>query len=154
MIKVKGKGAQKPTDKEVELKNQLARALADYDNLRKRTEKEKEDIIKFSNLNFFLELTPIIDNLKKAQLHLKDEGLENVIRELARVIAGEGMENIEVQEGSRYDENFHEVVEVVNTIDDEKEGIISEVVLEGWKFKDGFVIRPAKVKVYKVEKGD
>jgi molecular chaperone GrpE len=151
MIKIKRKGAEILTNKETDLKNQLARALADYDNLRKRTEKEKEEIVKLANLSFFLKLAPVIDSLKKAQDHLKDEGLENIIKELTRVLSEEGIESVEAQVGLRFDENYHEAVEVVNIEDETVQGTISEIILEGWKLKDGPVIRPAKVKVYNIK---
>ena len=138
-------------NKEEELKNQLARTLADYDNLRKRTEKEKEEVIKLANLGFFLRMTPVIDNLKKAQEHLKDEGLSNIINELVRIISEEGIINVEAGENIPFDENFHEAVEVKNVKEKSMSGLISEVLLEGWRLKDGPVIRPAKVIVYKTE---
>lgn len=141
-------------EKERELKNQLARALADYDNLRKRVEKEKEEIIKLANLSFFLRLAPIIDNLKKAQKHLKDQGLENIIKELSQVISDEGIENIEAETGFPFDENYHEAVEVEKTDDESKKGIISKVLLEGWRIKNGPVIRPSKVVVYRSEENN
>src|SRR4030065_1539490 len=98
-MKTKGQDKDSSVSKEEVLKSLLARALADYDNLRKRTEKEKEEIIKLANLSFFLRLVPIIDNLKKAQEHLKDEGLGNIIKELVRIISEEGMENVEAETG-------------------------------------------------------
>lgn len=139
---------------EKNLKSQLARALADYDNLRKRAEKEKEEIIKLANLGFFLRLAPIIDNLKKAQGHFKDEGLGNIIKELTRVVTDEGIENTIAETGMPFDENFHEVIEVEKTEDQSKEGVISQVLLEGWRLKDGPVIRPAKVIVFKLEESN
>src|SRR4030043_2436589 len=139
---------------EKELKSQLTRVLADYDNLRKRTEKEKEEIIKLANLSFFLRLVPIIDNLKKAQEHLKDEGLGNIIKELVRIISEEGMENVEAETGFPFDENLHEAVELEKVEDGSKSGLISQVLLEGWRIKEGPVIRPAKVIVYKVIEGN
>jgi molecular chaperone GrpE len=148
-VKTKGKKKSVLVNKEEELKNQLARTLADYDNLRKRAEKEKGEIIKLANLGFFLRLTPIIDNLKKAQDHLKDEGLENIIMELLEIITDEGIENIEAEKGMPFDENYHEATEVEDTKDKSKSGTISKVLLEGWRIKRGPVIRPAKVVVYK-----
>jgi molecular chaperone GrpE len=135
--------------REEELEKQLARSLADYDNLRKRAEKEKEEIIKLANIGFFLRLSPVIDNLKKAQEHLKDEGLDNIINELIRIISEEDIINVEAEAGVPFDENYHEAIEVERIEDDNKEGLISQVLLEGWRLKDGPVIRPAKVIVYK-----
>lgn len=150
--KVQKKGNGLSREKELEI--QLARALADYDNLRKRTEKEKEDIIKLANIGFFLKLVPIVDNLKKAQEHLKDEGLDNIIKELTRIISEEDIENVIAEEGLPFDENYHEAVEIEKVEDGSKSGLISQVLLEGWRIKDGPVIRPAKVIVYKIIEGN
>lgn len=141
-------------EKEVEeLKNQLARALADYDNLRKRVEKEKEEIVRLASVSLFAKLMPSIDALKRAQSHLKDEGLDQVLKDIKKALEEEGIVKIEAEKEDSFDENSHEVVEVEETDDKNKRGKIAEVMLEGWRLKDGPVIRPTKVKVYK-DKGE
>lgn len=141
----------KKQNKEQELQERLARALADYDNLRKRTEKEKEEIIKLANLSLFLRLAPIIDNLKKADEHLKDPGLENIVKELLEIISEEGIESIGAEKDMAFDENFHEATDIEPVDDKNMSGKISKVILGGWRVKDGPVIRPAKVVVYKTK---
>jgi molecular chaperone GrpE len=150
-VKTKVKKGQKLVSKEEQLKNQLARTLADYDNLRKRVEKEKEEIVKLANVGFFLRLAPVIDNLKKAQGHLKDGGLENIIKELLEIISGEGIENVEAKKGMLFDENIHEATEIEETKEKSKHSTVSKVLLEGWRIRDGLVIKPAKVVVYKMK---
>jgi molecular chaperone GrpE len=147
----KDKKKEKKVNREQELKDRLARALADYDNLRKRTEKEKEEIIKLANLSFFLRLAPIIDNLKKAKEHLKDPGLENIVKELLEIISEEGLEIVKAEKDTAFDENFHEATDIEPVDNKEKSGKIARVTLEGWRVKDGPVIRPAKVVVYKTK---
>ncbi len=127
------------------LKNQLARALADYDNLRKRIEREKEDLEKLAGLKFILRILPILDNLRAAQNHLKDPGFAITIGELENLIKDEGIEEIKPNKGDNFDHNLHEVTEVVENCKEENR--IEEVVLSGWKFKEGPVIRYAKVKI-------
>ncbi|OFY46457.1 MAG: nucleotide exchange factor GrpE, partial [Bacteroidetes bacterium RBG_13_44_24] len=84
----------------------------------------------------------------------KDEGLGNIIKELVRIISEEGMENVEAETGFPFDENLHEAVELEKVEDGSKSGLISQVLLEGWRIKEGPVIRPAKVIVYKVIEGN
>ena len=127
------------------LKNQLARALADYDNLRKRVEREKEDWEKLASLKFILRFLPILDNLRAAQNHLKDAGLAITIGELENLLKDEGIEEIKPNKGDNFDHNLQEVTEVVENCKEENK--IEEVLLSGWKFKEGLVIRHAKVKV-------
>ncbi|OGM18385.1 nucleotide exchange factor GrpE [Candidatus Woesebacteria bacterium RIFCSPHIGHO2_01_FULL_38_10] len=128
-----------------ELKNQLARALADYDNLRKRVEKEKEDLGKIIAINIVLKVLPIFDMLEDAQRHLKDSGVAMILSEFAKILKGEGIEKIKVERGMKFDENLHEAVEMVKG---GRKGEIAEEVLPGWQFTGGGVIREAKVKVY------
>jgi len=127
------------------LKNQLARALADYDNLRKRVEREKENWEKLASLKLILRFLPILDNLRQAQNHLKDTGLAITIGELENLLRDEGIIEIKPNKGDNFDHNLHEVTEVVENCQEENK--IEEVVLCGWKFKEGPVIRYAKVKI-------
>src|SRR4030065_1513901 len=116
------------------LKNQLARALADYDNLRKRVEKENEIIQKLAGLKIIARLLPIHDMLVKAQNHLKDSGLAITISQFEDALKDEGIEKIKVSIGDKFDPNLHEAVEVVNlTKDNNLKGTIAEVLLDGWK---------------------
>ena len=94
MGKLKSKNLKVKTEETDVLKNQLARALADYDNLRKRIEREKEDLEKLAGLKLILRILPILDNLRAAQNHLKDTGLAITIGELENIIKDEGIEEI------------------------------------------------------------
>lgn len=153
------------------LKNQLVRTLADYDNLRKRSEEEKSLWIRFSTQRVLTTLLPVLDNFESAQKHLGDPGLAIAISEFKRVFTEEGLEEINPAVDADFDHDNHEAVESIDTDDAGSDGKISEVVLPGWKFKatgsegdplarrdgegitDGrHVIRHAKVKVYKLNK--
>ncbi len=134
----------KPDEEKLALKNQLARALADYQNLVKRVEREKEEFIKISNLRLILRLLPVLDILKQAQVHTKDAGVAITIKEFEEALKEEGIEELRVNTADKFDPDLHEVVEVVPG---KENNIISEVVLPGWRFVSGPVIRHAKVKV-------
>ncbi len=127
----------------VELETQLARALADYDNLRKRTEAEKGIWIKFAKQELLIKLLPILDTLEIAQKHVGDKGLEIAVNQFREILKEEGV--IEIEAG-KFDESLHEAVD---TSIGGVEGDVAEVVVKGYKFNDGTVIRHAKVKVYK-----
>lgn len=135
--------------KEDSLKEQLARALADYDNLRKRVERERQDLEKLVSLKVIVKLLPILDMLEGIQKHLKDSGLAIAVKEFEDVLNDDGFERIGVSPGEAFNEDLHEAVEVVN-LKDKKNGEIVEEILSGWKYGDGFVIRPTKVKVNKL----
>jgi molecular chaperone GrpE len=140
---------KKQSKKDIEsgLKEQLARALADYDNLRKRIEREKEDLENLASLKLILRLLPILDNLRAAQNHLRDAGLAITIGEFENLLKDEGIEEIKPNKGENFDHNLHEAIEVVENCQEENK--IEDVVLSGWRFKDGIVVRHAKVKVGK-----
>lgn len=127
-----------------QLKNQLARTLADYDNLRKRTEAEKEFWTKFLAEKVLIKLLPTLDVLESAQKHLNDQGLALAVSEFKKVLFEEGLVEISPAKNDNFDPKVHEAVESVSGA---KKGKISETVLPGWRFEDGKVIRPAKVKV-------
>lgn len=133
--------------KEAGLKNQLARALADYDNLRKRTEEERIVWVKFATQKFIQSLLPILDIFESAQKHLEDQGLAIGISEFKDILKDEGLVEIRPSQENDFDANLHEAIDIVK--DESKNGKIAEVVLSGWKFKDGPIVRHAKVKVFK-----
>ena len=136
---------EKVVNEEVELlKAQLVRTLADYDNLVKRVEREKSEIQKIISLRLIIKLLTVLDGLESAQMHLKDAGLAISIVEFKRILSEEGLTEIKPKVGEQFDENWMEAIEVVPG---ESDNGIAEVVLIGWKFNDGTVVRHAKVKV-------
>lgn len=138
-----GKTKQKNENKE--LREKLARALADYQNLAKRIDREKEEIVARANKNLLKELLPVLDNLEAAQVHLEDQGLVMAINQFKNILEQNGVEEIKTQRGDDFDEVRHEAAEVA---EGGEKGKIAEVLRKGYKWKDGMVLRPVQVKVY------
>ena len=134
----------KKDQKHQELEERLKRTMADYQNLERRIEEERRLLSKLSAMLLVEKLLPVLDNLENAQSHLKDEGLEMVIRQFKEILNQEGVEEIEAI-GQQFDPNQHEAVEIAEGPD---EGRIARVVAKGYKIEDK-VIRPAKVVVTK-----
>lgn len=130
-------------------KNRYLRALADYQNLEKRFTEEKEQLIFQANKNLLLKLLPILDNLEKAELFIKDEGLKMIRNSFFQILKSEGVEEIDIL-GKEFDPHLAEAVEVV---EGEKNNIVVEVVRKGYKINNK-ILRVAQVKVskQKVEK--
>lgn len=145
---MKKRAKTKPDDK---LKEQLARALADYDNLQKRVAKEKQELVKYSNQALIIKLLPVLDMLEKVYKHSQDKGLKLAINEMKVVLQEDGLEEVNPQKGEEFNEELHNAVEVV---DGNQSGKIVSVVKAGWRFKDGRVIRPAGVVVTKKNTGE
>ena len=139
---------KKKDGEELVLRNQLVRALADYDNLKRRVERDRETFEKVANLRLVIKLLPVLDILKQAQGHLKDQGVAITIKEFEDALKAEGVEELIVNPGDEFNPDLHEVVEVVPG---KENNIISELVLSGWKFINGPVVRHAKVKVTQKE---
>lgn len=133
------------TEDTILLRNQLARALADYDNLRKRVERDRENFEKVASLGLVLKLLPVLDALKQAQAHLKDQGVAITIGQFEEALKAEGIEEINVKVGDKFDQEFMEVIEVAKG---KVDNTVAEVLMAGYKFKDGPVIRHTKVKVW------
>ncbi len=129
--------------KNQELEERLKRALADYRNLEKRIEEERKLLSKLSASLLIEKLLPILDNLEQAQLHLRDQGLEMVIKQFKDVLTAEGVE--EIPAAGEFNPHLHEAVE---TQIGEEENQIAKVLAKGYKI-DNTVIRPTKVVVTK-----
>lgn len=140
------------------MKNQLARAMADYANLQKRTDEERSTMFKLASISFMTKILPIIDNLKQAQNHVKDSGIAMIIGQLETLAKDEGFEEIKINVGDEFNEQTMEVVEVIETLEQKDDNIaslagkVSEVVVTGWKYNDGTIVRHSRVKVFKLNK--
>lgn len=131
------------------MKNQLARAMADYANLTKKVEEERSEMYKLASISFMNKILPIIDNLKLAQNHVQDSGIAMIIGQMESLAKEQGFEEIKVNKGDIFDENTMDVAEVIETNNEKDDNSISEVVVTGWKYNDGTVVRHSRVKVYK-----
>ncbi len=124
-----------------QLKEKLARALADYQNLEKRFQQESASIIKFSNRELLRKLLEFKDNLERAAQALKDQGLDLIVAQLNQLLAEEQVQEIKAL-GQSFDPTLMEAEEVVAG---DKNKVIA-VIRKGYLLHDR-VLRPAKVKV-------
>jgi molecular chaperone GrpE len=140
------KKAGKQDNKNVELENQLKRALADYANLQKRVEEEKKTVIKFANAVLLAKFLEVLDNLEAAQKAHPNEGLDLVLRKFKDILEAENVK--EVPTDGSFNPELHEGIV---TVEGEKDGEIAEVLQKGYLLGDK-VLRPARVKVTKMVK--
>lgn len=152
MKKVKIKSEELIISEQEQMKNQLARAMADYANLQKRTDEERSTMFKLASISFMTKILPIIDNLKSAQNHVKDSGIAMIIGQLETLAKDEGFEEIKIKVGDEFSELTSEVTEVLETDKEIDNNMISEIVMSGWKYSDGTIVRHARVKVFKYSK--
>ena len=125
--------------KVVEIEGHWKRALADYQNLEKRTAEEKIQFafyIKKTTIESFL---PLIDNLEKIEHHIKDKGLELTLKDFKQTLSNMGIVEIEAL-GKEFD---HSLMDAVGTHKGEKNKVLK---IEGKGYLlEGNLLRPAKV---------
>ncbi len=135
-----------------ELYDKHLRLQAEYDNFRKRTQREKAADLTYKSQQLATELLPVIDNFERAlQATTKDEstksfieGMEMIYRNLLSVLELEGIEVIPAV-GQEFDPTIHQAV--VQVEDDQYESnVVVEELQKGYRLKDR-VLRPAMVKV-------
>ncbi len=134
------------------LKNQLLRALADFDNFRKRAAVEKEELSKFSNEMLIKELLPALDGLDKAVKFTAGSDREDIVKGIALVkkqledtLSKFGVAAVEAL-GKKYDPNFHEAILMKDS--NGEAGIVIEEVQKGFTIH-GRLLRPSMVIVSK-----
>ena len=135
-----------------EYNNRYLRAQADFDNFRRRTLKEKEELAQYASMKLITQLLPVIDNFGRAlqtggeqtdsQSFFK--GVDMIYRQFSQVLEAEGLKAMDPV-GQPFDPEMHQAIMQVES-DEYEEGIVVEVVQPGYWLKDK-VIRPAMVKV-------
>jgi molecular chaperone GrpE len=127
----------------LELENNWKRALADYQNLQKRTAEERTSFLSFANSTVIRKLLPILDNLEMTQKHLEDAGVQMIIKEFVQALHEEGVVEVET-EGKDFDPLVMEAVEMVEG----PENKVVNVIQKGYFLKEK-LLRPARVNVGK-----
>ncbi|GAB6929543.1 nucleotide exchange factor GrpE [Paenibacillus sp. JCM 10914] len=128
------------------------RVQADFDNFRRRTQKEKEDLGKYASAKLITELIPVIDNFERAlqasgdnpEFESFSKGVNMIFRQLEGVLTSEGLTAMN-SVGEPFNPEYHQAIMQVES-DEYEEGIVVEEVQKGYILKDK-VIRPAMVKV-------
>ena len=137
---------------------QMLRLKADFENTRKRLEREKIESFKFANERLLVEILPIMDNLDRAMTSLAEghdpekvkDGLKIAQEELHKVLEKHGVEAVKSL-GSQFDPNLHEAVAVVTDATDAKDGTVVDEIQRGYLL-NGRLIRPSRVRVAQHEK--
>lgn len=127
----------------------MARRLqADFDNFRKRTQRENEEFKKYACSSIVSDLLTVVDDLDRALEHAGEEtefvkGIRGVRSNMVKVLEANGLK--EIPTNGKFDPNLHEAL---CTVDGDEDGDIAEVFQKGYTI-NGKVLRYAKVKVTK-----
>ncbi len=142
-------------DKAKEFAEKCLRLQADFENTRKRLEREKQDFIKFANEGIILELLNILDDLERsvslAETHKEDltvflKGVEMILAHLYDMLKEYGLKSIEA-EGKKFDPHYHEALLQIENKELPEHTVVEELQ-KGYLLNER-VIRTAKVKVSK-----
>ena len=132
------------------LYDQLLRQRAEFENIRKRTEREKNEFYQHAAFDVVREILPVLDALERALKAAPDDGsefhagIELIARQLSDALARFGVQPVKTR-GQKFDPNVHQAVESVETDEYEDQTILEEWQ-RGYTFK-GRLLRPAMVKV-------
>lgn len=132
--------------------SQLQRLQADFDNYRKRTQKEKSELIKYASERLVEDLLPVLDNFDRAVSAAKvnldftsfSQGVEMILRQMQTALSKEGLKAMETV-GQPFDPNVHEAVLRVAS-EEYPENTVVEEVQKGYYLKEK-ILRPCMVKV-------
>ena len=150
--KLFGKKKDKKDEKIEELTDKLTRQMAEFDNFRKRTEKEKSQMYEIGAKDIIEKILPVVDNFERGLDAVKEEdkedpfvqGMEKVYKHLVTTLEGIEVKPIEAV-GQPFDPNFHNAV---MHVEDENfgENIVAEEFQKGYTYRDS-VVRHSMVKV-------
>lgn len=158
--KAEEKADEKPEEKDplaeanakiAELKDQYLRLAAEFDNYKKRTLKEKAELILNGGQKTVTAILPVIDDMERALASKSEdpkaiqEGVENIFKKFLKTLESLGVKPIDTKDKD-FDTDFHEAVAMVPGMGDEKKGKVIDCLQTGYMMNDK-VIRHAKVAV-------
>ncbi len=150
--KKKDKKKEDPRDEKIKsLQDQVLRQMAEFDNFRKRTEKEKSSMYDAGASDVIAKVLPVIDNFERGLADVKEDtedafqkGMLAIYKQLLHELDELGVKEIEA-EGKKFDPNFHNAVMHVDDADKGEQEVV-EVLQKGYTYHDK-VVRYAMVKV-------
>ena len=142
-----------PRDEKIEeLTDRVKRQMAEFENFRKRTEKEKSSMYEMGARDIIERILPVIDNFERGLAVIPEdkkadpiaEGMEKIYKQIQKVFEEAGVKPIEAA-GKEFDPNFHNAV---MHVEDESlgENIVAEELQKGYMYRDS-VVRHSMVKV-------
>lgn len=143
-----------------DVREQMLRALADAENVRKRTERELQETAKYAISNFSRDLVGVIENLQRAMSSIPAEarqgndlvknlvvGIDMTMKEFLSMLERYGIKRVDPLQGEKFDHNLHQAVSQVETAEHEP-GVVLQVLQAGYLIQDR-LLKPAMVTVSK-----
>jgi molecular chaperone GrpE len=132
-----------------DLQDRLLRLRAEFDNSRRRADRERSEYLQYAAMDLVREILPVLDDFERALQHETTDqdyakGVELIYQRLSETLKKMGLEAAET-EGRQFDPNLHQAVQRVETEDAADQSILGEFQ-KGYSFR-GKLLRPAMVKV-------
>ena len=136
-----------------ESKDKYLRLYSEFENYRRRTSKEKLELIDTAAENVMTALLPIVDDFERAiksfeeadaSVESMQEGMDLIYQKFKNTLVQKGLKNMDTKAGSEFDPDFHEAITQIPVEDKKLKGKIVDVIEKGYLLKDK-VIRYAKV---------
>ncbi|PTL33190.1 nucleotide exchange factor GrpE [Prevotella sp. oral taxon 376] len=143
----------KAQEENARLKDQLLRTAAEFENYKKRTLKEKTELILNGGEKTITAILPVLDDMERAvanadkaeSIEAVEEGWELIFKKLLKTLESMGVKKMDTQ-GKDFDVDYHEAIAMVPGMGDDKKGKVVDCVQTGYMLNDK-VIRHAKVAV-------
>lgn len=144
---------EKAQQEAAELKDKWLRSVAEFENYRKRTLKERAELILNGGEKFITAILPVLDDMERAIANgektddpeVLREGMTLIYQKFMKTLEGQGVSKIETEDAD-FDTDVHEAVAMVPGMGDDKKGKVIDCLQQGYKLNDK-VIRHAKVAV-------
>jgi len=144
---------EKALEDAAELKDKWLRSVAEFDNYRKRTLKERAELILNGGEKFITAILPVLDDMERAIANgektddpeVLREGMTLIYQKFMKTLEAQGVSKIETEDAD-FDTDVHEAVAMVPGMGDDKKGKVIDCLQQGYKLNDK-VIRHAKVAV-------
>lgn len=143
-----------------DLREQALRALAETDNIRKRAERDQQEISKYAVTNFARDLVGVVENLQRAASSIPEDarqgndllknmaiGIDMTMKEFLSMLERHGIRRVDPPVGEKFDHNLHQAMTQMETTEHEP-GVILQVLQAGYLIHDR-LLRPAMVAVSK-----
>ncbi len=135
------------------IQDKYLRLVAEFDNFRKRTVKEKTEIIKNGSADVITDILPVIDDMERAIANSSEsedfaalrEGIELIYSKLMHILNQKGLQKISPKD-EPFDTDYHEAIAMIPSPDEKSKGMVVDCVIDGYRFNDK-VLRHAKVAV-------
>ena len=136
-----------------QLIDQNLRQMAEFDNYRKRTLKEKAELIKSASADILTKILPVIDDMERAiannaksdDTDAIKEGAVLIYNKLMHILEGEGLKKIQAK-GEQFDTDLHEAIAIIPATEDSAKNTVIDCTRDGYKLNDK-VLRIAQVVV-------